>query len=108
MRGMTKEERWEIEGRTREQLRDIKHRVALLRADIDSHAKQLKEASDALLYFLTDPVGVGPTGMSKPEYLIHFWREHVPATIEAKLRELASETEQLRKLEKQVAAFVGH
>jgi hypothetical protein len=102
---MTDEERWKIEGRTRDALRESKRRVGLLRADISEQAAKLKEASDALLHFLSDPAGAGPTGMAKSEYLLHFYKIAVPPTLEEKVRELATETERVQKLEKQIAEF---
>ena len=99
------EERWKIEGRTRDALRQAKHRAGLLRADIAEHAQKLRKASEALLYYVSDPAGAGPTGRSKCEYIVHFYGAAVPATIEAEIRELASETERIRDLEKQIAEF---
>lgn len=102
---MTEEERWKIEGRTRESLRQARSRLGLLRADIAEHSRRLKEASEALEHFASDPTGSGPTGMSKPEYLADFWRTFIPPTIEEKLRELAKEAGRVQELEKQVASF---
>ena len=102
---MTDEERWKIEGRARDALRQAKHKAGLLAADIAEHADKLKEASEALRLFLSDPVGKGPTGMSKSEYIVHFYSSSVPATIEAKIRELASEAERIQDLEKRIADF---
>jgi hypothetical protein len=102
---MTDEERWKIEGRTRDALRLAKQRLGLLRADVSEHADKLKEASGALQHFLSDPVGVGPTGMAKTDYVVHFWHAAIPPTIEEKLRELAEEAERVQKLEKQISEF---
>ena len=102
---MTDEERWKIEGRARAALRQAKHNAGLLTADIAEHADKLKAASEALRHFLADPIGKGPTGMTKSEYLVHFYGESVPATIEEKIRELALEAERIQELEKRIAEF---
>lgn len=102
---MTDDERWKIVGRTIDLLREAKHRQGVLRAEIAEHAHKLKEASDALTFFLSDPCGTGPTGMNKPDYLAAFFRNFVNPTIEEKLRELAREAERVKELEKQIAEF---
>ena len=62
---MTDEERWKIEGRTREEFRTTKASIGLLKADIAAHAERLKDAHHHLTKFLAAPTGSpGPTGMT--------------------------------------------
>jgi hypothetical protein len=105
MWAMTDEERWKIEGRTRDALRQAKHNAGLLRADIEAHAVRLKEASESLQQFLNEPTGAGPTGMSRSDYILHFFKSVISFEIEEKIRELAREAETVAKLEKQIAEF---
>jgi hypothetical protein len=102
---MTDAERWEIEGRTRDALKQSKKTLALLRADISEHAQKLKEASEALLNFLSSPSGIGPTGMSKSEYHLQFFGTFSPPDIREKIKEFTAESERMAELEKQVSQF---
>lgn len=102
---MTDEERWKIEGRTRDALRQQKSRAALLEADLREHARALKEASEALIFFLSSPTGLGPTGMSKPEYLTHFHKSALSEEVERKIREFADASERIEALQNQVDRF---
>ncbi|HEX3941604.1 MAG TPA: hypothetical protein VHX11_09000 [Acidobacteriaceae bacterium] len=102
---MTDEERWKIKGRTLESLKQTKDTIAALRADIDAHAEKLREAAEALKYFLSDPMGAGPTGMAKPDYVAQFFRDFVPASVEEKLHELARLAARARELEEQIKGF---
>ena len=104
--GMTAEERWKIQGRTRDAYKEAKIAVGTLRADVQAHAERLKEAHDHLEKFLASPTGgPGPTGMTPVEYIAHFFRDLMPQDIEAKARELAEQSERLAALEKQIAEF---
>jgi hypothetical protein len=104
---MTNEERWKIEGRTREDLRNAKQNIAALKISIEDYARQLEEAGGNLRHFLTNPVGAGSTGMTSLQYILHFFRSTIPANIEDKLKEFERESERLQELEKQVAQFGG-
>lgn len=102
---MTDEERWQVEGRTRDDLRKTKQHVAALRIDIDAYAKKLEDAGACLRHVLSHPIGTGPTGMASSQYAMHFFRHAIPPDIETKLKEFGRESERLEKLEKQVAEF---
>jgi hypothetical protein len=102
---VTPEERWKIEGRTRDALRDARKSLAALKIDIDVHARKLREAAAALDHFLADPVGRGPTGMLKHEYLAHFYAQFMGAELEPKLGEFTALAEEIARLEKQIAEF---
>jgi hypothetical protein len=102
---MTDEERWQIEGRTREDLRRTKQHVAALKIEIDSYAKKLEDASASLRHLLANPIGAGPTGMTSAQYALHFFRSAIPHDIDVKLNEFERESERLQKLEKQVGEF---
>lgn len=102
---MTPEERWKIEGRLREELREAKRNLAALRIDIEAHAKKLEEASGNLRHFLSQPTGPGPTGMSSLQYTLHFFETLIPPRIQQRLREFESESEHLSDLEKKVREF---
>ena len=102
---MTNEERWKIEGRTREALRDAKKNLASLKIEIEEYADKLKEASESLRHFLANPVGPGPTGMTSRQYTLHFFRSAIPSDIENKLTEFERESERVRDLEKKVKEF---
>jgi outer membrane protein TolC len=103
---MTPEERWIIEGRTREDFRKTKTAVGLLKADIAAHAERLQEAHHHLTAFLAAPSDQpGPTGMTPAQYLTHFFRDFVPTEIESKVQELATAAKRLQALEKQIAEF---
>jgi hypothetical protein len=104
--GMTPEERWKIQGRTRDELRTTKEKVITLKADIADHAERLKEAHHHLTKFLAVPTGgPGPTGMTPAQYVIHFFRDLLPGDIERKVQEFEEQSERLKKLEAQVAEF---
>jgi len=102
---MTDEERWTVEGRTRDELRKTKQHVAALKIEIDSYAKKLEDATATLRHVLSHPTGVGPTGMTSVQYALHFFRTAIPPDIEMKLYEFERESERLQKLEKQVGEF---
>ena len=102
---MTDQERWQIQGRTRDELKKARISSATLKAAIDAHARKLRESADALAQFLTDPIGRGPTGMLKHEYLAHFYGQFMGADVEAKLREFTALAEEIERLEKQIAEF---
>jgi hypothetical protein len=102
---VTPEERWKIEGRTRDALRDTRKSLAALKIDIDAHAHKLREAADSLVQFLADPSGRGPTGMLKHEYLAHFYAQFIDTEIARKLAEFTETSDEIAKLEKQIAEF---
>jgi hypothetical protein len=58
-----------------------------------------------LTFFLSDPVGRGPTGMLKHEYVAHFHHQLLTRDIGRKLAELAKEAETVAELEKRIAEF---
>jgi hypothetical protein len=104
--GMTPEERWKVEGRTREEFRKTKASVGILKADIAAHAERLKEAHQQVTQFLAAPTGgPGPTGMTPAQYIVHFFRDLMPRDLEPKLQELAEQSERLASLEKLIAEF---
>lgn len=102
---MTPEERWQTEGRVREELREAKRNLAAIRSDIESHAERLEQASGNLRHFLSNPIGPGPTGMTSLQYLLHFFENLVPARVQQRLEEFERESERLSKLEKRVHEF---
>lgn len=102
---MTDEERWQIEGRVREELRQARKTLAALRIDIEEHAKTLEEASGSLRHFLSHPTETGPTGMTGLQYVRHFFHAVIPAQVEQRLGEFAKESERVTTLEKRVQEF---
>ena len=102
---MTDEERWKIEGKTRDALRDTKKTITSLQIELEEYAENLKGASDSLRHFLKNPIGPGPTGMTSVQYLLHFFRSAIPSNIELKLLEFEKESERLRDLERKVGQF---
>lgn len=102
---MTEDERWKIEGRTRDALREARRNLALLKLDIEEHANKLKEASESLRNFLSNPTGTGPTGMTPTQYILHFYKTAIPNHIETKLREFESESSRASELETSIKAF---
>jgi len=104
---MTPEDRWQIEGRLRDELREAKKNLAALRVDIEAHAEKLEQASGNLRHFLSQPTGAGPTGMSSLQYTLHFFEMLIPAHIQQRLKEFEAASERLSELEKRVRAFDG-
>ena len=102
---MTDEERYVIQGRARDALKQARANVATYRADISEHAAKLKEASEHLFATLTLPPKPGPTGMKPAQYFMHFHAAFVTADIAEKLTALEAELERFEKLEKQVKEF---
>lgn len=102
---MTNEERWKIEGRTRDALREAKKNVTSLRIEIGDYAKHLEEAAGSLRHFLDNPIGLGPTGMTSSQYALHFFQNAIPDNMACKLKEYESESGRVRDLEKQVSAL---
>lgn len=102
---MTDEERWVVEGRTREELRKTKQHVAALRVEIETYAQKLEDAGSSLRHLLANPIGKGPTGMTAAQYTLHFFRSAIPPDMDVKLAEFERQSERLEKLEKQVGEF---
>ena len=102
---MTPEERWIIEGRTREALRESRKNLAALRADLSAHADKLKDASEHLLRTLDLPPQTGPTGMTPAQYFLHFFAAFAAPDIADKLTRLETEKTRFMTLEKQVKEF---
>lgn len=102
---MTDEERWIIQGRTRESLKKTKETAATLRADLLQHARKLIETGEALAFFANDPAGTGPTGKTKAEYLLHFFGTGLGGEIVTKINELATVAARVAELEKQISEF---
>jgi len=102
---VTNEERWQIEGRTREALRQAKKNVASLKIEIEEYAEKLKEGAESLRHFVANPVGPGPTGMTSRQYTLHFFKTMIAAEIQQKLAEYEHESERVQDLEKKVGAF---
>lgn len=102
---MTNEERWIIQGRAREALREAKRNLATLRTEIDEHADRLQEAAGCLRHFLNTPPGSGPTGMTPREYLLHFFGNFVEPDWVGKLQEYEAELKRVLELEVRVKEF---
>lgn len=102
---MTAEERWKIEGRTREALREAKRNVASLKIEIEQYAQRLQDAAGSLRHLLGNPVGPGPTGMTASQYTIHFFQNLISEDVAQKLNEYEAESARLADLETKVKGF---
>ena len=102
---MTNEERWKVEGRTRDDLREAKKNVTALKIEIEEFVNKLADVNNHIRRFLANPVGSGPTGMTSRQYTLHFFRDIVPADIQSKLAEFETESERVRDLEIKVKEF---
>lgn len=102
---MTDEQRWVIQGRTRDRLQRALADLATLRADLSEFAARLREAADGLAFFLSEPTGAGPTGVAKDEYVIRYWSELLTREIAEKVRECARVAARVKELEEQVKQF---
>lgn len=102
---MTDEERYIVQGRTRDALRDAKKNLAVLEIEIEEFAKKLTDAGENLHYFISRPTGAGPTGMTSLQYALHFFGNLIPSDIVRKLKEFESESQRVSDLEKKVREF---
>lgn len=102
---MTNEERWKIEGKARDDLRDARKNVAAIKAQLEEFATKLKEAAGSIEHFLEHSIGPGPTGMSAAQYTTNFFHTIIPADIQGKLTDFERESERLKKLEQRVGEF---
>lgn len=102
---MTNEERWQIEGRTREALREAKKNLASLGIEIEEHAKRLEEAAGSLRHFLTAATSVGPTGMTPRHYELHFLKDAIPDSLARRLEDYEAEFARVSDLEGKVKSF---
>jgi hypothetical protein len=102
---MTNEERWQVEGKTREALRDAKRNVVALKIRVEEYAKTLSDASELIRNFVNKPFGVGPTGMTGPEYVVRFCGDIIPGHIQEKIRELEKESGRVIDLEQKMKEF---
>ena len=102
---MTDEERWKIEGRTRDALREARKNLNSLKIEIEEYVKRLEEAGGTLRHFLANPTGKGPTGMSSREYALHFFEMLIPRDVARQLKEYEAESERISDLESKVKNF---
>lgn len=102
---MTNEEKDAIEGRIRRTLREAKQNVVALQTEIEEYAVKLSEASETIRHFLKQPFGVGPTGKTGSEYVLHFFSDLIPPGIGKKLRELEQESGRVIDLEQKIKEF---
>jgi hypothetical protein len=104
---MTDDERYIVQGRTRDALRDAKKNLAVLEIEIEEYAKKLEDAGQNLRHFLSHPTAPGPTGMSSLQYTLHFFGALISSDIERKLREFERESGRVCDLQKKVKEFDG-
>jgi hypothetical protein len=102
---MTNEERWIVQGRAREALREAKRNLATLRVEIEEHAKRLEEGAGCLRHFLSASPGPGPTGMTPRQYATHFFGSLIPENVAQLLKEYEAELERASDLESKVRSF---